>query len=418
MRTLLLACLLVPFVSAAIAQTPTDRKAEIDRLKAAADAKTRQIGELAQKGGLPTSDEAMALLQRMVDELKEIRERLKRLEGEEAAAQPDRRFHWGGFAQFQYADSDRAGNANFDAFQFRRIRLVLDDAISPRFNARVSFDLATGANTNNANLRDAIFAWDGSGSGHMGRDIFWAGQFTPPVGYELERGELEREFPERSQFNGILFAAERTRGVEYRRTDGRWLLRAGGFDALTIGDPEQANLAPGTGDRLAVAAAARYSLSKSTSVGVSGFAGERPEYTAGGGTSPKTDRRFVYLDGRLGGLFDGRLTFLGEALFGHDRVPNAVGDPSREGNDLTGYSLVGVWGLSGRDRLAFRWEGFDPDIDASGNALHGLGIAYLRDFTPNLRFTVAHEVFVDETRATNFGQTRYGQTTLRLQVRF
>jgi hypothetical protein len=411
-----LACLAAAL--AVSAQTP-DRAAEVARLKKAAEAKTKQIGELARKGQLPTSDEALKLLQQMVDELKTIREQLRRLEGDAAPVPPsESRFHWGGFGQFQYSDTDRKGSNQFDAFQFRRLRLVLDDAIAPRFSARVSFDLAAGTNTNSLALRDAIFAWDASGGSRLGRDLLWAGQFAVPVGYELERSELEREFPERSQFNSLLFATERSRGLEYRRTDGRWLLRAGGFDALTIGDPEQANTAPGPGDRLAATVGARYSPSKDTAVGLSGFAGERPAYTVGANSSPKTARRFLYVDGRLGGLLNGKLTFLGEGMVGHDRVPSATANPALDGNDLAGYSLVGVFGLSMRDRLAFRWEGFDPDVDSGGNALHGLGLAYLRDLTPNVRFTLAHEAFVDESRRISFGQTRYGQTIMRLQVRF
>jgi hypothetical protein len=399
------------------AQTP-DRATEIARLKKEAQVKTRQIGDLAKKGELPTSDEAIRLLQQMVDALKEIRERLRRLEGEAPAAPQEGRIRWSGLGQFQYSDTDRKGNVPFDAFQFRRLRLMFDEAFAPRFSARVSFELASGANQTNLALRDAIFAWDASGGSKLGRDFVWAGQFAPPIGYELERSEFDREMPERSQFNGTLFAAERTRGAEYRRTDGRWTLRGGGFDALTIGDPEQANLSSGTGDRLAVAAAARYAPSKDTSVGVSGFAGDRATYTSGSSSSPEVGRRFLYLDAKVGGLLNNRLTFLGEAMAGHDRVPSAIAIPTLSGHDLAGYSLVGVFGLSRLDRVAVRWEGFDSNLDAGNSGLHGLGFAYLRDLTPNVRFTFSEEAFVDESRHALFSQARYSQTLLRLQVRF
>ncbi len=413
-------CFLPAILSLALlssAQTP-DRDSEIAHLKKEAQAKTRQIGDLAKKGELPTSDEAIRLLQQMVDELKEIRERLRRLEGEAPATPQEGRIRWSGLGQFQYSDTDRKGNVAYDAFQFRRLRLIFDDAFAQRFSARVVLELASGSNQANLALRDAIFTWDASGGSRLGRDSVLAGQFAVPLGYELERSEIDREFPERSQFNGTLFGTERSRGIEYRRSDGRWTLRGGGFDALTIGDPEQTNLSSGTGDRLAVVGGARYSPSKDSSVGISGFAGDRASYTVGSATSPLVGRRFLYADAKVGGLLNNRLTFLGEAMAGHDRVPSATADPARDGHDMAGYSLVGVLGLSHADRLAFRWEGFDSNLDAGDSGLHGVGIAYLRDLSANVRFTFSQEAFVDESRRTIFSQSRYGQTLLRLQVRF
>ncbi len=84
---------------------------------------------------------------------------------------------------------------------------------------------------------------------------------------------------------------------------------------------------------------------------------------------------------------------------------------------MAGYHLAAVYRLSSIDRFAVRWEHFDPDTALGGNALHGLGASYLRELSNQARLMFAHEVFVDQGRAAQH-QTRYGLTTLRLQVKF
>lgn len=417
------AMLAASLLSHASAQS-VDVKAETARLKAAAESKAKAIGELTASGKLTSSDESLRLLQQMVDDLRAIRESLKRLEEAQpgapkpAPATPaSTPLKLSGYAQFQYQDTDRKGSPQFDAFRFRRLRVTFEGNTSPRVGAKVSFDLATGLNTTQEQLRDAWIWYDMSGGSKLGRDRVYAGQIPFILGYELERSSSVREMPERAQYNQLLFTTERSRGFKIRRDGKDGVFQLGVFNALTIGDAEQANLAPGTGNDLAIAGQARW-VRGDSSVGISAMGGERPEYTASGVTSPAVARRFAYLDASRDNLFVKGLTLRGELMRGNDRLPNATAAATNVDHPLSGFHVVGNYKLSSLDQVALRWEGFDPNLDAGGNALHGYGFSYIRSLTPEMRVTFGHEVFVDESRQVAFGQTRYGVTTLRLQVKF
>lgn len=413
--------LALALTSSAFAQTPPD----LEKLKSEADAKVKEIGSLTSSGKLTTNDDSVRLLQQLVDELRDIRERLKALEDKSAAqgkktdvlTQNAARLKWNGYVQMQYQDTDRVGSSQYDAFRLRRVRLALDGTASPRTGGRFSFDLGTGTNQTQEQLRDAWIWYDFSGGAKLGRDKAFAGQMAFPLGYELERSSADREMPERAQYNQLLFPTERSRGVKIRREGRDGLFQAGLFDALAINDAEQANLAPGPGNRLAGVVQGRY-VKGNTSVGASAMVGERAAYTAAGATSPEVNRRFGYLDLEQRNLGVKGFTLRGEAMIGSDRLPNATASPANVDHPLSGYHLIGTYRLSSVDQLSVRWEGFDPNLDAGGNALHGYGASYVRFLTPELRVTLAHEVFVDEAREATTGQTRYGVTTLRLQVRF
>lgn len=416
MRSVLFAAFTL-LAASALGADQADQK-EVQRLREAAEAKTKEIGKLAESGKLPTNDESLKLLQQMVTELSEIRERLKRLEsGQLTPSQlAATKILWGGYVQFQYQDTDRKGSSTFDAFRFRRVRIGFNDQVDPRLNLRVSFDLAAGANQNTTQLRDAWAVYDFSGGGQLGRDRVWAGQMPITLGYEIERSSADREIPERSQYNQILFNTERSRGVRVRHEGKTGRLEAAVLDALSINDPEQANLSSGPGNKLAVLVGARLNHAHG-SVGVSALAGDRPAYTVGNDTSPEVPRRFAYLDGEYKGLLTPKLTLRGELMTGRDRLPNAAASATRVDHPMAGYHLMGVYDLSAKDRFAVRWEHFDPNTSDGGNALHGLGASYVRDLNRLARLMFAHEVFVDQSRASQ-GQTRYEVTTLRLQVRF
>jgi hypothetical protein len=403
-------------------------QAEVARLKARAEATTRAIGELASSGKLPQNDESVRLLQQMVDELREIRASLAKLEQRQDASEKTsqaqqrslsalERVRLGGYTQFQYQDTDRAGGA-FDAFRLRRVRLAFESSVSPRVAGRVTVELASGTNQTQAQLRDAWISYDLSGSSRLGTDRAILGQQNMPLGYEIERSSAERELPERSQYNQVLFAGERSRGVRAVHSGRDGSLHLGAVNSLTINDPEQANQAPGPGDRLAVVGGARFK-GDNYHVGLSGLVGERAAYTSGtpAVTSPKVPRRFVYLDGELRGFLAPRLTLRGEVMHGRDRLPNATAAANRTETDMAGFHVLGVYSLSSLDQVALRWEQFDPDLDRGTNALNGYGIAYLREIAPRTRLTLAYEVFTDESRQA-VRQVRYGQTTLRLQLRF
>lgn len=418
-------CLLVlALASLTFAQSPTPNS-EVEKLKEQVKAKSQQIGNLVSSGKLPDSDQAQKLLEQLVLELRLIREQLTRLQGDGTAAQTPAAaapgsLRVGGWAHFQYQDTDRKGSGfgsvPFDAFRFRRVRIILENTPTDRTQGRVSFDLATGTAETATQLRDVWMMFHFGPQKFKTRDSIIAGQQPLPLGYELERSSADREMPERSQFNQLLFRTERSRGVQVRHESGCWLVRGGVFNALTINDPEQANLSPGVGDKLVGVAAVRYK-GHGFQAGLSALSGGRPAYTANNATSPEVGRRFAYADLVVPHAFGSRVTVMGELMKGHDRLPNATANPSLFATNMTAFSLVGITDVNAHDRVALRWEHFDPDTSSAGNALHGLGVAYLHEIDKNARLTLGHEIFVDQSRS-SVGQTRYANTYFRLTFRF
>lgn len=415
MKSFALAALALAFAHASAQQA-----SDVPRLKARAAEITKKVGELASHATLD-SDEAVKLLKQFVDELTEIRERLKALESKGQASDKDvqalKNTKFTGYIQFQFNDTDRIGQSQFDAFQVRRARLGIIQKIDPRASLRLSAEFADGATRMDTRLKDAILDYDLTPNlGFTSRASF--GQQTIPVGFDLERGDADREFPERSVYNRTFFPSERSRGAILRVNPTSTVQAGAGIsNALTVDDPEQAGLAPGTGNKLAGMGFLRY-VGKNHRIGISGFAGQRPAYTQGANTSPGVDRWFVYLDGELRPNFARRLFLRGEAMTGHDRVPNATASASRTAKNLTGFQAIAGYDLDAKNQLNFRWEQFDPDKDSAGNAVNAWAVSYQHFLSAFAKLQLAHEIFLDEGRSVNPGQRRYQQTTLRLQFRF
>ncbi|HSI72639.1 MAG TPA: hypothetical protein VK934_05640, partial [Fimbriimonas sp.] len=111
-RSLYCLGLLAVSLSLAAAQSSQDKKAEANMLAKKAEAVTKKIGELASTGKLPTSDEGIELLRKLVDELSEIKDRLKALEGDMKTvkgAQWPSKTTISGYLQFQYRDTNQVG---------------------------------------------------------------------------------------------------------------------------------------------------------------------------------------------------------------------------------------------------------------------------------------------------------------------
>jgi hypothetical protein len=184
------------------------------------------------------------------------------------------------------------------------------------------------------------------------------------------------------------------------------------MNALSILDPEQANVAPGPDSRLAVLGGLSYAKNGAELM-VSGFGGKRAATTNGtpGVAVPEVDRRWVILNAaydRAGQPFSARA----EYMTGKDRVPGTSTAPLMNGTDMrAGYLQLG-YRFSPLDGLYGRYEFWDRNTAANGFDLSGFGLSYIRDLTPSIRLVGAYERFRDQVARD------FGITTLRLQYRF
>ncbi len=410
-RSLLsLAALLTVFASAhANDQT---QKAEAALLAKRAENVTKKIGELALSGKLPTTDESVALLRTLVDELSEIRERLRVLEGDVKMAKAPSKTAITGYMQFQYRDTDQPGGQP-DAFQIRRARLNLNHQADPRTLVKFSADFATGANQLQTQLRDAFVMYSFPGWPNQGGAQAQAGQFAIPISFQLTRGDLEREFPERTLYMNGLFNGERSRGVVGRVALGNGVTAfAGGMNALSINDPEQANVAAGPGSRLAGLGGVSYSR-KGLEAAVTAFGGKRAAATNNNVAVPDTDRQWLTLNLGYDNVAKSRFNARGEYMTGKDRVPGSSTAPLMNGTDMRAWHLQVGYRLSTVDGIYLRYENWDRNTGTAGFIQKAFGVAYQRDLTAAIRFVGAYESVENDMLARKFGIT-----TLRLQYRF
>lgn len=424
-----------------VAKQLKDKTNQIQELKDRATEVTKNIGALASAGNLTTSQDAVEAMKKLVDEMSQIREMLQKLsedvegikgwiEGQNEALpimandiSDLKRVKPGSYFQVQYRDTDQRGGSP-DAFGLRRIRISQTFTIDPKTSAKVSFDISSGSQNTTTQIKDAFLIYDIEQSNEkVGAQVI-VGQAPLPLGFELERSSSEREFPERAQYNQKMFNGERSRGayIKYGLNNSTFV-HAGVWNALTFTDPEQSNLAPGPESRLGVTAGLR-NYGAHHDVGISMFRGERPKFVSGSGggavTHERVDRNFVYLDGTYVGLFNPNIILRGEAMIGHDRVP-VSGTPSspKSGTDMRGFQVQLGYNINSRNQVNFRYEQFDPNIDAIGDVIKGYGVSYLYYMNPNARLMLAHEIFEDATRLNVGGkaQQRYGVTTFRIQFR-
>lgn len=424
---------------AELAKKLESKNAEMNDLRDKAVVVTKNIGELASSGKLPTSDDAIKLMQDLVKQMADISEQLKKvhddvegikgwIEGQNEALPimtndilDLKKNKDSTYIQFQYRDTDQKGGAT-DGFNLRRVRIGSVQTIDPKTSLKWSFDLATGTNQTNAQLKDAYLIYDIEPSIEKVGVQLTAGQQNIPLGYDIERSSSEREFPERSQYNQKMFNGERGRGVNFKYGfSDHDFFQIGAWDALSFTDPEQSALAPAPESRLGVSAGVRH-YGTNYDFGISAFRAQRPEIVTGSGggavTHGRVDRQFIYLDGNYVGFLVPEMYIRGEVMIGKDRVP-VSGTPASPGlrTDMTGYQLQLGYNLNASNQFHVRYENFDPNKATASNALRGYGMAFTHYLNHNAKFTASHEIFEDNSR-TSLSQLRYGVTTFRLQFKF
>lgn len=326
----------------------------------------------------------------------------------------------GNYIQFQWFDSQE--NRANEGFAMRRVRISQTNRLDERTRMRWSFDVATGSQRMGAELRDAQLIWDIEPTGERVGVQLLAGQQRLPLGYELERSSTDRELPERALYNRTMFAGERGRGVfvRYGLSENAFA-HFGLWNNLTVADPQQvdANTFGDLSRRVAWHAGARY-YTERVELGVSGFVGHRAgfQFTDAGGatiTVPPVQREYLYFDGAVLDFLARNLTLRAELMLGRDRVPigGTRAPRYRQRTDILGYHAQLTYRFNLRNFLTVRYERFDPDVHASGDATQIWGVAYNYFINPKARLTLSYEL-PDEEGA----EQRNDQFILRLQYRY
>lgn len=450
------------------------KKSELSKLKDQALEVTRAMGRLAAETNAPTQEDTLQAMKQMLQQLVEINEKLTALENEIKDIQgwiegqneslavmggelaDARRFRPSFYTQFQYRQSDRQvtsavsrpsyfgtpfSGSRESAFALRRVRFGATYTVDPKTLIRFSMDGATGTTTDALQLRDAALVYTIAPSDTFVPTELTAGQFALPLGYELERSSGEREFPERAQYNRVMFNGERTRGAMIRHAlSDKVVAIVGVGGSLSNQDPEQSTRASMPNGRAAMFGALRYET-PTLSAGISHFRGERPSFRTAGTTgtatvgtttvvtaanpltAPPADREFTYLDATFIGAFTPNLTLRFEGMLGSDRIPIANTQNSGGGSDaarvnadsMNGFQFQALYNVSSRVQVFGRYESFDPDTDQDNDAITGYGAGFRYFINPGASVAFTAENF----RVPQFAVRRtHSVYTLRYQFRF
>lgn len=434
---------------------------------------TARIGELATSGKLPTNEESVELMRKMVQELDEIREQLQKIqeqideingwiEGQNESlpiiaqdVENLKRVTFGSYLQFQYVDNQNAGAG--DGFALRRFRFSQTYRVDPRTQIRWSFDMATGANRVNAEMRDAILQYDiEPTTDKIGIELL-AGQQALPLGYELERSSAEREMPERTSYNRRLFNGERGRGVNFRfgLTPGSFA-HFGVWNNLTNFDPQQTGTAVAlsgslptgwsgltsnrsqtfrnlNGTDLAFSGGFRW-FGTNYDLGLSGFIGKRAaeqvsatfNNTTQRVNIPEVDRQIFYADATFVGVLLPQIVLRGEFMWGRDRDPllrarvsnNQLQVAFPGEADVMGYQAQLSYNINARNGIHVRYDFYDPDRDFNRDSIATWGYAYTYFINPGARLTIAYETPREGGDSFRAASVRDDGWTVRLQFRF
>ena len=425
------------------AEALSPRIQEFVALRDRANTITTKIGEVASSGKLTTSDDAVAALKGLVQELSDVNAQLKKMQEEidgikgwiegqneslpviNSDIEQLKRFKNGSYLQFQYTDGQNNSGTPRpnDGFNLRRSRFSHTGTIDSKTSYKLSVDFSSGSQRIGAELKDAQIKYDIQPStDRVGTELL-IGQQPMPLGYELERSSSEREFPERAAYNQRLFSGERGRGAYIKHGISQNLyVHAGLWNSLTYNDPQQIeantfrNL---SGTRMAGHIGIKYANEKAE-VGVSGFVGYRNSisFSPATGTTITTQdgqRQFIFLDGAW--IPNPKWAVRGEMMFGKDRVPQFTGSGGSRTTALgfdtvRGNHLQVSYSPNYRNTISVRSEFFDPNTKANDN-IFGYGLAWSYNLNPGTKLTFAHEVFKEQ----GFDITN-NQTTIRLQVKF
>ncbi len=461
-RALLVSALTMVLVPATVLATPTPVSKAGEKAKVGAEKRRQAAEELRNKSqeltnvtgkaqevsariaavaadpALANSAEGAELMRELVKELQDLNERVQKLqedveeikgwiEGQnetipilEQSVTDLQRFRPTFYAQFQYRDSNERTSTGEStpsqhAWVFRRLRFGFQYTVDPATSIRMSFDASTGAGNDAFQLRDAILQQTFIRKDTMVGTELTAGQQAVPLGFELERSSGDREFPERTRVNRVMFNGERTRSVLLRHGIAQnAFIVAGMTSSLTFLDAEQSTTASGRFGRHGFVGALRFE-SPSQSYGVGIFQAERPSLQGNPTRSADVWRNWTYFDYAHNSLFIKGLDVRGELIYGNDRIPNASAGATAFGVPMRAFSVQALYNISSRNQIFWRHAEWDPNTRIARNNVRETGIGYRYYINPGASVTFSYEWFRDP--GIRF-DTSYQVATLRYQFRF
>lgn len=313
-----------------------------------------------------------------------------------------------GFFQSQYFANDRDGQLS-GLFRSRRQRLNYNHMGDNKTMGRISVEFTAGTNNSTAQLRDAFIQYRPNTFLNASGPSYTIGQQNTPLGYEIAYPSWARTWPERSVYEQAFFNGERGRGLIYQNGDVSNYWFVGAWDALTVNDPEQADVA--TKGEVSPIFGVRHKLG-AWEGGLSGFNGKRPSYASGAINLASTDRRFFYADLRYHPT-NSRFDVRSEYMVGKDRIPLAA---TAAANDATGFHVNVDYKATANDTVVLRYENFDRNTNFNGDLQTLYGVAVVKDVNQFLRLTLATDWNKNPTLPA--GQTSYRTLTFRVQFKF
>jgi hypothetical protein len=308
--------------------------------------------------------------------------------------------------------------ANNERFYIRRGRFKATYDSSPLSQEVLYFDGSSSGSSINVRLLEAyVTLFDPWTVLH--RHAVTIGQISVPFGYEIERSSSERELPERSRAETVLFPGERDRGV---KLVSQWTPQVetvvGIFNGDGINSVDYPTADPSS-DKDFIARV-RGSLGWADAA-VSWYGGRAT--TALTGPDVETDKTRFGLDAQTfyemptlgGGSFRGELyrgtdvnadsvtklttTPVGAGTSGRVLKPGAVG--SHLATEFIGWYLMWVQNLGERTQFAARVDTYDPNLDLDHDQYWRTSLCVNWFFDGFTRLTASYDIITTEVANAN-----------------
>lgn len=316
-----------------------------------------------------------------------------------------------GFTQFwgQTRSDNKSGiqpggvAGNVDGFVMRRARLKA--TYTARDNNQYVLQLAADKG-NAVTMRDAYMSFPLKRAHSLDQPLtLTAGQFNVPFGFEIGQSDTDREFPERTRGEGVIFPGERDRGLQVNgsmanRNLQYWMavINGGGIgDTGPTGSVDQNSRKDVVGRLLYAPPTGLLEL------GMSAYAGKSNDpnglTTSAGKVYSDHDRTRYGAELRFYGIPE--TSIKGEYIWG--KQYNSWSNSTSSNFDSTNFrywygQITRNIGL--KTAVAVRYDSYDPNSDkpVSGTPLANfvavptLGFLVQRTINPNTKFTVVYEM--------------------------
>ena len=285
-----------------------------------------------------------------------------------------------GYVQAQYLDNEAA----IQQFTVRRGRISFQYQLAPTSRVVIQPDFSSAG----VALRDAYVElaepWT------TWRHTLTAGQFKVPFGFEVRQSSRDREMPERTRVILALFPGERDRGamVSGAGMNERFTYR------LAVLNGNGIATAADLDDDKDVTGRLGYSFG-AVDVGVSGYTG----------SSLNLDKDRYGVDVQWVTPLPG-FGMRGEYIRGTQPASGAS-------RDVHGWYVYAIQNLGTRHQFVLRYDTFDPNRSASGDAVDTLGGSYIFHWDASLK-----AMFAYENAQTERADPRDNVLTIRLQYAF